>query len=134
MEILTRTVLTLLLGHLLTDFVFQTAALVQQKKSGRAIGYAKHGAVYLVSAVALTGFFVPGVVFSWRFLAVVLGLTVAHLAIDGMKIRLGRRTPVGEGAAAFVADQGLHFLTIVVAACWIARVEPAGVLDRKSVV
>jgi hypothetical protein len=128
MEMLTRTVLTLLLGHLLTDFVFQTSALVQQKKGGRAIGYAKHGAVYLVSAVVLTGFFVPGVVFSWRFLAVALGLTVVHLVIDGMKIGLGRRTAVAEGAAAFVADQGLHFLTIVVAACWIARVEPSGVL------
>jgi hypothetical protein len=128
MEMLTRTVLTLLLGHLLTDFVFQTSALVQQKKGGRAIGYAKHGAVYLVSAVVLTGFFVPGVVFSWRFLAVALGLTVVHLVIDGMKIGLGRRTAVAEGAAAFVVDQGLHFLTIVVAACWIARVEPSGVL------
>jgi hypothetical protein len=50
------------------------------------------------------------------------------LSIDGMKIHVGRRTPVGEGAAAFVVDQGLHFLTIVVAACWIAGVEPAGVL------
>jgi hypothetical protein len=89
MEILTRTVLTLLLGHLLTDFVFQTSALVQQKKSGRTIGYAKHGAVYFVCAVVLTGFFIPQVIFSWRFLAVALGLTVAHLAIDGMKIRVG---------------------------------------------
>lgn len=128
MEILTRTILTLLLGHLLTDFVFQTSALVQQKKNGRAIGYVKHGAVYLACAAVLTGFFVPGVVFSWRFLAVVLGLSVVHLAIDGMKIGLGRRTPVGEGAAAFVVDQLLHFVTIVVAACWIARVEPGGVL------
>ena len=92
------------------------------------IGYAKHGAVYFVCAVVLTGFFIPRVVFSWRFLAVALGLTVAHLSIDGMKIHVGRRTPVGEGAAAFVVDQGLHFLTIVVAACWIAGVEPAGVL------
>jgi hypothetical protein len=128
MEILTRTVLTLLLAHLLTDFVFQTSALVQQKKGGRAIGFVKHGAIYFASAVVLTGFFVTGVAFSWRFLAVVLGLTVVHLAIDGIKIRLGRRTPMGEGAAAFVVDQGMHFLTMVVAACWIARVDPAGVL------
>jgi hypothetical protein len=63
MEILTRTVLALLLGHLLTDFVFQTSALVQRKKSGRAIGHVKNGAVYLLSAVVLTGFFVPGVFF-----------------------------------------------------------------------
>jgi len=35
---------------------------------------------------------------------------------------------MGEGGAAFVVDQGLHFLAIVVAACWIARVEPGRVL------
>ncbi len=128
MEMLTRVVLTLLLGHLLTDFVFQTSAQVQQKKSGRAIGYVKHGAIYFACAVVLTGFFVSGVVFSWRFTGVLLGLTLVHLAIDGMKIGLGRRTLVGEGAAAFVVDQLLHFVTIVVAACWIARLEPAGVL------
>jgi hypothetical protein len=31
---------------------------------------------------------------------------------------------------AFVADQTMHFVTIVVAACWIARVGPAGMLLR----
>jgi Protein of unknown function (DUF3307) len=130
MEILTRTILTLLLGHLLTDFVFQTSALVQQKKSGRAMGFVKHGAIYFACAAVLTGFFVPGVAFSWRFAAVALGLTLLHLAIDGSKIQLGRRTPAGEGAAAFVVDQAVHFVTIVVAACWIARVDAATVLRR----
>ncbi|MFZ3217274.1 MAG: DUF3307 domain-containing protein [Candidatus Acidiferrales bacterium] len=128
METVTRIVLALLLGHLLSDFVFQTAALVQQKKSGRMAGYLKHGAVYFACAVLLTWFFVPGTFASGRFLAVALGLTLAHLAIDGSKIRLARRTPVGEGTAAFLVDQVVHFVTIVVAACWIARVEPARVL------
>jgi Protein of unknown function (DUF3307) len=128
MIILTRTILTLLLGHLLTDFVFQTSALVQQKKKGSAAGYAKHGLIHFACAIVLTVFFVPGIAFSWRFLAVVLALTVVHLAIDASKIRLARRTPVGEGAAAFVVDQGMHFVTIVVAGCWIARVEPGAVL------
>lgn len=125
---LTRTVMTLLLGHLLTDFVFQTNALVQQKKSGRAAGYVKHGVIYFACAAVLTGFFVPAIAYSWRFVAVVLGLTLLHLAIDGSKIRLARRTPLAEGTAAFVVDQVMHFVTIVVAACWIARVEPAGIL------
>jgi hypothetical protein len=128
MEILTRTVLTLLLGHFLADFVFQTNALVQQKKSGRAAGYAKHGAIYFACAAVLTGFFVPAIAYSWRFVGVLLGLTLVHLAIDGSKIRLARRTPLGEGTAAFAVDQAMHFLTIVVAACWIARAEPAGIL------
>jgi hypothetical protein len=59
-----------------------------------------------------------------------LGLTLLHLAIDGSKIQLGRRTPAGEGAAAFVVDQAVHFVTIVVAACRIARVDAATVLRR----
>jgi Protein of unknown function (DUF3307) len=130
METLTRVVLTLLLGHLLTDFVFQSTALVQLKKSGRAAGYLKHGAIYFVCSALLTAFFVPAIAFSWRFLAVALALTLIHLAIDGSKIRWARRTPLGEGLAAFVIDQGMHFVTIVVAACWIARVEPAAVLLR----
>jgi Protein of unknown function (DUF3307) len=128
MEILTRTVLTLLLGHLLTDFVFQTDALLRRKKSGRTAGYVQHGAIYFACAVVLTGFFVPAVVYAWRFVAVVAGLTLVHLAIDGSKIRLARRTPLAEGTAAFVADQVAHFVSLVVAACWIARVRPAGIL------
>src|SRR5277367_6284086 len=107
---LTRTVLALLLGHLLTDFVFQTNALVQQKKSGRAAGYVKQGAIYFACAVVLTGFFVPVIAYSWRFAAVALGLTLVHLAIDGSKIRLAQRTPLAEGTAAFVVDQVMHFL------------------------
>jgi len=125
---LTRTVLALLLGHLLTDFVFQTSAQVQQKKSGRAMGYAKHGAIYFACAVVLTGFFVQTVAYSWRFVGVVLGLTLLHLAIDASKIELARRTPLAEGTAAFVADQGMHFVTIVVAACWITGAEPGAIL------
>jgi hypothetical protein len=130
MEILKRTILALLLGHLLTDFVFQTTALVQLKKSGRAAGYVKHGAIYFACAVVLTGFFVPAIAYSWRFVAVATGLTLVHLAIDGSKIRLERRSALAEGTAGFVVDQGMHFLTIVVAACWMARVEPAGILQH----
>jgi hypothetical protein len=128
MEILTRTILALLLGHLLTDFVFQTTALVELKNSGRAMGYVKHGAIYLACAVLLTGFFVPAVAYSWRFVALAVALTLVHLAIDGSKIRWARRTPLAEGTTGFVVDQGMHFVTIVVAACWMARMEPAGIL------
>jgi hypothetical protein len=62
MENVMRTVPALLLEHLLTDFVFEASALVRQKKSGRAMAY-------LAS-----------------FAAVAMGLTLVHLAIDGIKI------------------------------------------------
>jgi hypothetical protein len=128
MENVMRTALALLLGHLLTDFVFQTSALVQQKKSGRVMGYLKHGAIYFACAVVLTGFFVPALAYSWRFAAVAVGLTLVHLAIDGIKIGLARRTTLAEGTVAFVLDQVMHFVTIVVASCWIAGGEPAEIL------
>src|SRR3984885_16329809 len=125
-----RTMLALLLGHLLADFVFQTSALLQQKKSGRVMGYLKHGAIYFACAAVLTGFFVPAVAYAARFLAVVVGLTLIHLAIDGIRIGLARRTTLAEGTVAFVVDQAMHFVTIVVAACWIAGGEPGGILVR----
>jgi hypothetical protein len=128
MENVMRTLLALLLGHLLADFVFQTRALVEQKQRGRMMGYLKHGAIYFACAALLTGFFVPAVAYAGRFVAVVAGLTLIHLAIDAIKIGLGRRTTLAGGTVAFVVDQAVHFLTIVVAACWIAGVEPGGIL------
>ncbi|MGA7915503.1 MAG: DUF3307 domain-containing protein [Candidatus Acidiferrales bacterium] len=128
MEMLTRTILALYLAHLLTDFVLQTSQMVKQKRSGAAAGYAKHGAVYFVCGVTVAGFFVPGVFLSWRFQAAVLVLTLAHLGIDWCKIALGRRTAWAQGTAGFAIDQWAHFMTIVAAGCWIARVGPGEVL------
>ena len=122
MEMLTRTILALYLAHLLADFVLQTSQMVKQKRSGAAAGYAKHGAVYFACAAAVTGFFVPGIFFSVRFQAGVVALTLAHLGIDWSKIALGRKTQWAEGTTAFAIDQWVHFMTVVAAGCWIARV------------
>jgi Protein of unknown function (DUF3307) len=46
-----RAILTLYLAHLLTDFVFQTSHLVQQKKNGQVLGYFKHGAIHYLCAL-----------------------------------------------------------------------------------
>ncbi|MGA8021396.1 MAG: DUF3307 domain-containing protein [Candidatus Acidiferrales bacterium] len=130
MELLTRTVLALYLAHLLTDFVLQTAGMVKEKRSGAAAGYVKHGAVYFACGVAVTGFFVPGVFFSMRFQIAVQMLTLAHLGIDWCKIALGRKTAWAEGTTAFALDQWVHFVTVVGAGCWIARVAPSLVLEK----
>ena len=128
MEMLTRTILALYLAHLLTDFVFQTASMAKQKKSGRTLGYVKHGGVYFACGVLVTGFLVPGLFLSARFQLVVLGLTLIHLGIDWCKITLARMTPLADGTAGFAIDQGVHFLTVVAAACWIVRVVPGRML------
>jgi hypothetical protein len=78
--------------------------------------------------LVLTGFFVPAIAYSSRFVAVATGWTLVHLAIDGSKIQLARHTALAEETAGFVVNQGMHFVTIVVAACWMARMEPTGIL------
>ena len=122
MEMLTRAILALYLAHLLTDFVLQTPGMVKQKRSGKAAGYAKHGAVYFACGVLVAGFLVRGLFLSVRFQLAVLGLTVIHLGMDWCKITLARKTEWADGTAAFAIDQCAHFLTIVAAGCWILRV------------
>jgi len=122
-----RAVLALYLAHLLTDFIFQTAHLVQQKKNGHAIGYFKHGAIHYFCAVLAAGLFLPGMILSLRFQVVVIALTLVHLSIDICKIQFAKSRPVADGAIAFVADQIVHFITIVFAACWIERAPLASV-------
>ena len=129
MEMLTRTILALYLAHLLTDFVLQTSQMVKQKRSGAAVGYAKHGAVYFVCAEwRWRDSLCRGCSYSWRFQTAMPVLTLAHLGIDWCKIVLSRRTAWAQGTAAFAIDQWAHFMTIVAAGCWIARVGPGAVL------
>jgi tryptophan-rich sensory protein len=116
-----RAILALYLAHLLTDFVFQTSHLVQQKKDGQFVGYAKHGAIHYLCAVLSAALFLPGMIFSLRFQAAVIALTLVHLLIDVCKIQFAKSRPVADGALAFVTDQVVHFITVVLAACWIER-------------
>jgi uncharacterized protein DUF3307 len=122
-----RAVLALYLAHLLTDFVFQSSHLVQQKKNAHAAGYFKHGAIHYVCAILAAAIFLPGMVLALRFQAAVIALTLIHLLIDICKIQFAKSRPVADGATAFVVDQVVHFITIVLAACWIERTPLANV-------
>ena len=131
MQLTIRAFLALYLAHLLTDFVFQSSQLVQQKKNGHAAAYFKHGAIHYFCAVLAAGLFLPGMIFSLRFQIVAIALTLIHLSIDICKIQFAKSRPVADGAIAFVADQVIHFITIVLAACWIERT-PLANLARAS--
>ncbi len=122
-----RAVLALYLAHLLTDFVFQSSHLVQQKKNGQAIGYFKHGAIHYLCAVLAAAFFLPGAVWSLRFQVAVIALTLIHLSIDICKIQFSKSRPLADGALAFVVDQVAHLITVVLAACWIERTSPVSI-------
>lgn len=127
MQMTIRAILALYLAHLLTDFVFQTSHLMQQKKNGHAAGYFKHGAVHYICAVLVVAFFLPGMALSLRFQIVVISLTLVHLFIDLCKIQFCRSQPVADGALAFIVDQFVHIITVVFAACWIERTPLASI-------
>jgi hypothetical protein len=64
------------------------------------------------------------------FYASILGLTLVHLAIDWLKIRLVRSEMLEDGAATFLGDQAVHTLTIFLTA-WLIIRPPFGTLLAK---
>lgn len=113
--------LALYLAHLVTDFLLQTDRVVTGKRRGSPGAYAEHGGIHLLAAIAFLGFAVPGLWESPGFYIFTAGLTGVHLAMDWGKIRLLHSGRIGDGAATFLWDQFLHFLTIGLAAWLIAR-------------
>lgn len=124
MQMLFRTFLAIYLAHLLTDFVFQTHRLVEQKRRGRPGAYLLHGFIHYLSAVAITGFFIPGSLISVRTHAVIAGLTLVHLLIDLSKILFTGKHLISDGSRAYVADQILHLLTVVLTAWLLSPAVP----------
>ena len=118
MQILFRAFLAIYLAHLLTDFVFQTHRLVEQKRSGKLFAYFLHGLTHYLSAIVLVSFFLAGSGLSLRTHVVILALTLVHLLIDLAKIRLTQKSLASDGAVAYVSDQLLHFVSVALAA-WL---------------
>jgi len=115
MQLLLRAFLAIYLAHLLTDFVFQTHRLVEQKRRGHSAAYCFTGS-FTISRVIITGFVLRGSILSLRTHLVIAGLTLVHLLIDLAKIQLAKKYPVCDGSWAYVSDQLLHFLTVGLAA------------------
>src|SRR6266481_5523590 len=126
MQILFRAFLAIYLAHLLTDFVFQTARLVEQKRRGKAAGYLLHGLIHYFSAVIITGFVLRGSMLLPRTHLVILGLTLVHALLDLAKMQLARRHPACDGSLAYISDQLLHFLTVGLAAWLLTPAVPFG--------
>jgi len=131
MQLLLRALLAIYLAHLLTDFVFQTHRLVEQKRRGHSAAYLLHGLIHYLSAVIITGFVLRGSILSLRTHLVIAALTLVHLLIDFAKTQLAKEYPVCDGSWAYVSDQLLHFLTVGLAA-WL--LSPAVPLSELSAV
>jgi len=66
MQQLLRAFLAIYLAHLLTDFVFQTDRLLEQKRHGKSTAYLVHGVIYYLSTVIVAGFVLRGSLLSVR--------------------------------------------------------------------
>jgi hypothetical protein len=126
MQIFLRAFLAIYLAHLLTDFVFQTHRLVEQKRSGKPLAYFFHGLTHYLSAVILVSFFLAGSGLWLRTYLALLALTLVHLLIDFAKTHF--KAFLNDSALAFVVDQFLHFLSVAAAAWLLAPGWPAGVI------
>jgi hypothetical protein len=129
MQTLFRAFLAIYLAHLLTDFVFQTTHLVEQKQRRKLSAYLLHGLIHYLSAVIIAGFVLRGSLFLLRTHLVIAALTLVHLLIDFAKMQLARKYPLRDGAWAYVSDQLLHFLTVGVAAWLLSPAAPFSLLS-----
>ena len=90
---MTETLIALLLGHLVADFLLQPDWMIARKRRPEVLGL--H-----VAVVALVAWIALGVPPAWGLLALI---AASHLAIDAAKILWG-----GSGFRAFAADQAAH--------------------------
>lgn len=121
MHVFATSFLALYLAHLLTDFVFESDLLDVGRRNRTALAYVEHGGVHLLWAALLLGLSSPVLVRSLDFYAVIIGLTLAHLALDWGRLRLVRLTTKAEGTFAFVAGQLVYMFPVCVAAGIIAK-------------
>ncbi len=121
MHVFATSFLALYLAHLLTDFVFESDRLVVGKRNNTVLAYVEHGGIHLVSAALLLGLGSPVLVRSLDFYGVIIGLTLAHLALDWGKLSVVRLTTKAEGTLAFVVGQLVYVFPVCVAAGMIAK-------------
>lgn len=101
--------LRLLSAHLLADFFLQSDKLCKAKnESGKkgAIAQLTHALIHALSAYILLA--------DWKNWIIPLVIFVSHLIIDVLKSRLH-----GKGTVAFLCDQSVHILVIVILWWWI---------------
>ncbi len=105
----------LLLAHVVGDFPLQNDAIFRLKQKSM-MGVVGHVAVFAaVALIILSPFLAQPVV--W---AAVLLLSVVHLLLDRLKVKMTRR-PAGDRFRFFLADQALHIFFIGLAAYWLSQ-------------
>ncbi|MBA4337038.1 hypothetical protein C0416_04695 [bacterium] len=96
----------LIIAHLLADFILQSNRLVAWKMK-KFRGVVVH--VCIFAAVSLVTLF-PYIA-NWQTWAVIGAISIFHLVVDQAKINIALRKDAY--VAPFVADQALHFLSLL---------------------
>lgn len=109
--------LSLLLAHLVADFVMQPEWLRESKRRLEWPAYLKHGLVLCGCNLAALAAFVPQRANSLGIVWTAAGLAAAHVASDILKSLAGRRWNV-ESPWALLLDQSWHVAGVAVAA-WL---------------
>jgi len=117
-----QTLLSLLLGHLVADFLLQSNSLIARKKKGQASGYLYHGLLHYLAVVVVLAVVAPSNLLRLRFHAILFILTTVHLLIDWAKLRLTKSGRLFDGIVSFLADQALHVITIGIAVMIYAQI------------
>lgn len=110
-----ETLAALIFAHVLADFVFQTSAMVANKRKPSVM--ALHGVIVLASAALATGSASP-----W-----LLALAAAHMAIDTVKTLSDRR-----GFWPFAIDQAAHAVSLVALALYVPGLFASGLWAGAS--
>lgn len=116
--------LALVVAHLTGDFLLQRTAVVEARKNGSWWAYAEHGGWHLAALILVLAMFAPGVISRPSAFAVLVGLVIAHLAVDWSKSRPGQILRPWFG---FVADQAAHALVLALA--WAMIIGPPAASD-----
>ena len=105
--------LQLLVGHLLTDFVFQSKKMVAHKRKHKVASF------YLYIHILLAGVLSYVFVMQWQRLEIILFVGLTHYLIDLWKLYQGKDTLI-----IFLVDQLLHILVLV--GVWLYLIQGFG--------
>jgi hypothetical protein len=102
----------LIFAHFLADYPLQSNWIAANKHKFPVL--ALHAGTHLATMLAVSGSAWREI---WPFL---LTLTAVHMSIDALKIRFTKRRPEWV-TLPYLADQGLHYLTIAGIAWWMQQ-------------
>jgi hypothetical protein len=105
--------LAVYLAHLLTDFVFQTARVVAEKRRAERRGYVVHGLTHYIAVLATVALADPHRLASLYFQLIAVSLSVVHLLVDWAKLSLTKSRLLPDNPVAFVFDQIIHLVTVI---------------------